>query len=53
MPLGQPIRKAIRRHYQAGSHIISINASQWPSGIYFYEIKVNEFRAMRRMLLAK
>jgi hypothetical protein len=51
--IGQPMRKPLLRHYIAGRHTVSINASHWPSGMYFYEIKGNKFRAVRRMILSK
>ncbi|MGH7457373.1 MAG: T9SS type A sorting domain-containing protein [bacterium] len=51
--IGQPMRKPLLRHYNAGRHKIRINASNWPSGVYFFEIKVNNFRAVRRMILSK
>ncbi len=51
--VGQPMRKPLLRHYNAGRHTVRINASNWPSGMYFYEIQVNGFRAQGKMILSR
>jgi PKD repeat protein len=51
--VGQPVRKPLVRYYQAGRNTIRINASNWASGVYFYEIQVNGFRAIRKMILSR
>jgi hypothetical protein len=50
---GQPMREPLLQYHTAGRHAIRINASNWPSGLYFYEIQVNGFRALRKMILSK
>jgi len=37
----------------AGVYNISFNASNLPSGLYFYKIQAGEFTAVRKMLLMK
>ncbi len=51
--VGQPVRKPLVRYYNAGRNTIRINASNWASGVYFYEIQANGFRAMRKMILSR
>ncbi len=51
--LGQPARKPIVRYFTAGRYKITIDASDWPAGMYFYELKVNDYRALKKMILAK
>jgi len=38
---------------QAGQHIINFNASNLPSGVYFYQIKTGSFSATKKLLLLK
>ena len=38
---------------KAGSHNISWNAANFPSGLYFYKISVNDFQSVKKMLLVK
>ncbi len=51
--LGQPARKPIVRYFAAGRYKINLNASEWAAGVYFYELKVNSFRALKKMILTK
>jgi PKD repeat protein len=51
--VGQPMRKPLVRYFQAGRHSIRLNAANWASGVYFYEIQVNGFRAQGRMILSR
>jgi len=51
--LGQPARKPIVRYFTAGRYKITIDASDWAAGVYFYELKVNDYRALKKMILAK
>ena len=51
--VGQSVRERIVRNFDAGRHTIKLNASQWSTGVYFYEIRINNFVARRKMILAK
>ncbi|NUO82783.1 PKD domain-containing protein, partial [candidate division KSB1 bacterium] len=51
--LGQPARRPIVRYFTAGRYKITIDASEWAAGVYFYEMKVNNYRALKKMILAK
>jgi hypothetical protein len=41
------------RHMKAGPHIVSFDASNLTSGIYFYRLEAGDFLSQRRMLLIK
>ena len=38
---------------EAGEHEVVFNASDIPSGIYFYHLKANEFKQVKKFLLLK
>jgi hypothetical protein len=41
------------RHLRAGNHEVAIDASAWPSGIYFYRIRAGGFTDIKKMVLLK
>jgi parallel beta-helix repeat protein len=51
--LGRKIQTLIDGYREAGVHIINFNASDLPSGVYFYRLKAGDFIGTRRMLLLK
>jgi PKD repeat protein len=51
--VGQKVATMIDHNLPAGYHTLRLNAEKWPSGVYFYELQVNDFRALKRMILAK
>jgi hypothetical protein len=51
--LGRKIRTLINKEMGAGYHEININASNLPSGIYFYKIQSGEFNQTKKMTLMK
>lgn len=51
--LGQKVETLINKHQNAGHHTISMNAENLASGLYFYEIKVNNFSQVKKMVLIK
>ena len=55
---GQMVRHLVNQHQNAGSHQAvwdGLDASGAPTanGVYIYELKAGEFRALRKMLLIK
>ena len=38
---------------EAGYYDIELNASMIPSGVYFYQIQTESYRAVRKMMLVK
>jgi hypothetical protein len=51
--LGQKVVTLLDRHMKAGPHIVSFDASNLTSGIYFYRLEAGDFLSQRRMLLIK
>lgn len=51
--LGQLVAEPVNQFYEAGSYKIIFDASNLVSGLYFYQIQADEFRAILRMLLIK
>jgi PKD repeat protein len=51
--VGQKIATPVNRELPAGYHTRTVHARDWPSGIYFYELQVNDFREMKKMVVAK
>jgi hypothetical protein len=51
--LGQTVAILFDGHKPAGSYSLTFEASNFSSGIYFYEIKCNKFHEIKKMLLTK
>lgn len=51
--LGKEIADLLNDEKQAGTYKINFEASNLPSGIYFYKIEVNGFNEVRKMILLK
>lgn len=51
--LGEEIRVLLNEEKEAGYHSIDFNASDLPSGIYFYRIQAGNFIDTKKMLLLK
>ena len=50
---GYNIRNLVSNYFAPGSYNVSWNASMYPSGVYFYSIKSNDFIKTNKMLLIK
>ena len=50
---GREIQTLVNEFKQTGKYIVSFNASQLSSGVYFYKIKSGSFEQVRRMILLK
>jgi len=50
---GEDVARLVHEQQPAGHYTVSWDASEFPSGVYFYELSVGEQRAMKRMLLLK
>jgi hypothetical protein len=48
---GQKLETLLKANRSAGSHRITFNGSQLPSGIYYYKIKAGLFEQVRKMVL--
>lgn len=51
--LGRSVATLVKATMEAGSHRLKWNASEFPSGIYFYHIQAGSFTATKRMILMK
>lgn len=51
--LGQEIAGLVKENQSEGYHSVEFNASDIPSGIYFYQIKSGEFSDIKKMMLVK
>ena len=50
---GKEIETLVNQKQNAGSYSVSFNASNYPSGVYFYKLKAGEFSETRKMVLVK
>lgn len=51
--LGNEISTLVNEEKTAGSHSIKFNADNFPSGVYFYELKTNEIIITKKMMLLR
>ncbi len=51
--LGQEIQTLTDKNYGEGNHIVEFNASNLPSGVYFYRISAGEYTKVNRLMLLK
>jgi hypothetical protein len=51
--IGQRVAELINSSFEAGKYNYSWNASEFSSGIYFYELQTEKFRATKKMVLIK
>jgi hypothetical protein len=51
--LGREIELLVNEFKTAGEHTAAFNGSHLPSGIYFYELKAGNYRAVKKMQLLK
>lgn len=50
---GQKVATVLNKKMNAGWYKVKINASRLASGVYFYELKSGNFKAIKKMLLIK
>ena len=51
--LGEKVTTLVAENQTAGNHTINWDASEFPSGVYYYRINANEFQAVKKMILVK
>ena len=51
--LGQEVMNLVDNHQAAGKYLVDFNATNLPSGIYFYRLQSEKFTAVKKMMLVK
>ena len=51
--LGKEVAELVNENKSAGIYSVNFNASNLPSGLYFYKIQTGDFTEVRKMLLMK
>ena len=51
--LGEKVAELINGFVKAGNHIMSFNASDLASGVYYYRINTNKFTSTKKMILLR
>jgi hypothetical protein len=51
--LGRRIKELVNENLKMGNYSVTLNASALASGIYFYELDTNTFRATKRMVVLR
>ncbi|MDP4115900.1 MAG: T9SS type A sorting domain-containing protein, partial [Bacteroidota bacterium] len=51
--LGEKIATLVKGKKSAGIHAVEWNASKYNSGVYFYELKTDKFRSVKKLLFLK
>jgi len=51
--LGREVKTLVNAKQEAGYYTIEIDASSLPTGVYFYILQTEEFRAVHKMIVAK
>ena len=51
--LGKEIETLVNEKLSPGTYEVNWNASQYPSGVYFYRLDANGFSDMKKMILMK
>ncbi len=47
---GQVVKELVNSYQQPGKYFINVNMQEIPSGIYFYEIQIGDFQAIKKMV---
>jgi predicted GH43/DUF377 family glycosyl hydrolase len=51
--IGEEVATILNEEKESGYHTVEFNASEYPSGVYFYKITAGEYTAVKKMLLIK
>ncbi len=51
--LGQEVMTLVNGYFEAGNHSVNFNASNLPSGVYFYQMQAGSFTSVKKMVLTK
>jgi len=50
---GRVIRRLVDQHKKAGSYAVTLSATEFPSGLYFYQLQAGSFTRVRKMMKIK
>ncbi|MCK5739881.1 T9SS type A sorting domain-containing protein, partial [bacterium] len=50
---GREVATLLDQSMKAGQHVVSFDAANFTSGIYFYQMKTTSFSAVKQMILLK
>ncbi|MEE4310630.1 MAG: T9SS type A sorting domain-containing protein [candidate division KSB1 bacterium] len=48
---GREIARIVNEKFIPGTYTVRVDAGELPSGVYFYEVQVNDFRKVKKMVL--
>ena len=51
--LGQVVKEIAAGNFDAGLHEVKLNASELPSGVYFYRLEAGDFISTKKLILMK
>jgi flagellar hook assembly protein FlgD len=51
--LGREVITLVNEELSAGKHDVTFDASQFSSGVYFYQLKAGDFIEIKKMILIK
>ncbi len=51
--LGRKVKTILDEEMSRGKHTVSLDMSDFPSGVYFYRLEAGKFRDIRKMLFIK
>ncbi len=51
--LGRELKTLINKYQQSGNYEIQFNAAGLPSGVYFYQLRTNDFTSTKKMILLR
>jgi len=51
--LGREVKTLVNMHQSAGNYKVLFDAASLPSGVYFYQINVNDYQLTKKMILMK
>ena len=51
--LGKEVSSLVNQNQTSGSYSVNLNASELPSGVYFYTLRAGDFVQTRKMILVK
>jgi hypothetical protein len=52
-PLGQEIKKLLLEERTAGLHKLELELDNLTSGVYYYQLRINDFVETKKMILVK